>query len=97
MSRKISFFFEKGESIMCPVIILFLFFSLHFVVLRYQHEDTKRKIIRLEQCARSSMQRAIAYQNAFAVLYGRHLKQYIKKTEVWSSSFDLLYFVLDSL
>ncbi|KAF3440756.1 hypothetical protein FNV43_RR19042 [Rhamnella rubrinervis] len=51
-------------------------------VLRYQHEDTKRKIIRLEQCARSSMQRTIAHRNAFAILYGRHLKQYIKKTEV---------------
>ncbi|XP_048335080.2 uncharacterized protein LOC107409113 [Ziziphus jujuba] len=51
-------------------------------VLRYQHEETKRRIIRLEQCARSSMQRAIASRNAFAILYGRHLKQYIRKTEV---------------
>ncbi|PON99526.1 Serine/threonine protein kinase [Trema orientale] len=51
-------------------------------VLRYQHEDAKRKIMRLEQCARSSMQRAIASKGAFAVLYGRHLKQYIKKPEV---------------
>ncbi|KAL5752553.1 hypothetical protein ACOSQ2_023060 [Xanthoceras sorbifolium] len=51
-------------------------------MLRYQHEDAKRKIIRLEQCARSSTQRAIAYQGAFAVFYGRHLKYYIKDTEV---------------
>ncbi|PON71539.1 Serine/threonine protein kinase [Parasponia andersonii] len=51
-------------------------------VLRYQHEDAKRKIMRLEQCARSSMQRTIASKGAFAVLYGRHLKQYIKKPEV---------------
>ncbi|KAF3967449.1 hypothetical protein CMV_008557 [Castanea mollissima] len=51
-------------------------------VSRYQHEETKRTIIRLEQCARSSMQRAIASQGALAILYGRHLKQYIKKTEV---------------
>lgn len=51
-------------------------------VSRYQHEGTKRTIIRLEQCARSSMQRAIASQGALAILYGRHLKQYIKKTEV---------------
>ncbi|XP_059439322.1 uncharacterized protein LOC132171924 isoform X1 [Corylus avellana] len=51
-------------------------------VSRYQHEGTKRRIIRLEQCSRSSMQRAIASQGALAILYGRHLKQYIKKTEV---------------
>ncbi|KAK2657082.1 hypothetical protein Ddye_010134 [Dipteronia dyeriana] len=49
---------------------------------RYQLEDTKRTIMRLEQCARSSTQRAIAYQGAFAVFYGRYLKHYIKKTEV---------------
>ncbi|XP_062102510.1 uncharacterized protein LOC133812722 [Humulus lupulus] len=51
-------------------------------VLRYQHEDAKRKIMRLEQCARASMQRAIASKGAFAILYGRHSKQYIKKPEV---------------
>ncbi|KAK1588546.1 hypothetical protein Q3G72_024485 [Acer saccharum] len=49
---------------------------------RYQHEDTKRTIMRLEQCARSSTQRAIAYQGAFAIFYGRYLKHYIKETEV---------------
>ncbi|XP_041017640.1 uncharacterized protein LOC121259902 isoform X1 [Juglans microcarpa x Juglans regia] len=51
-------------------------------VLQYQHQDTKRKIIRLEQCARSSMQRAIASRGALAIMYGRHLKHYIRKTEV---------------
>lgn len=51
-------------------------------VSRYQNEDTKRTIIRLEQSARSSMQRAIASQGALAVLYGRHSKHYIKKSEV---------------
>ncbi|KAF6145402.1 hypothetical protein GIB67_029171 [Kingdonia uniflora] len=50
-------------------------------VSRYQHEDTKRTIIRLEQGAHSYMQRAIASHSSFAVLYGRHLKHYIKKTE----------------
>lgn len=49
---------------------------------RYQNEDTKRTIIRLEQSAQSSMQRAIASQGALAVLYGRHSKHYIKKSEV---------------
>lgn len=57
-------------------------FDFSSPVSRYQHEETKRTIIRLEQCARSSMQRAIASQGALAILYGRHLKQYIKKTEV---------------
>ncbi|GKU90041.1 hypothetical protein SLEP1_g4089 [Rubroshorea leprosula] len=51
-------------------------------VARYQHEDTKRAIIRLEQCACSHMQRAIASHGAFAILYGRHSKHYIKKPEV---------------
>lgn len=48
----------------------------------YQDEDSKRRIMRLEQCARSSMQRDLASKGALAVLYGRHVKEYIKKTEV---------------
>ncbi|KAE8057193.1 hypothetical protein FH972_013901 [Carpinus fangiana] len=51
-------------------------------VLRYQHEDTKRAIIRLEQGAHSYMQRAIASHGSFAILYGRYSKHYIKKPEV---------------
>ncbi|KAJ7953075.1 Forkhead-associated (FHA) domain [Quillaja saponaria] len=51
-------------------------------VSRYQHADTNRTIMRLEQCAQSLTKRAIASQGALAVLYGRYLKQYIKKTEV---------------
>ncbi|XP_011025897.1 PREDICTED: uncharacterized protein LOC105126663 isoform X2 [Populus euphratica] len=51
-------------------------------VSRYQNEDATRTIIRLEQCARSSMQRALASQGALAILYGRHLKHYIKDTKV---------------
>ncbi|KAF9678243.1 hypothetical protein SADUNF_Sadunf07G0014700 [Salix dunnii] len=37
-------------------------------VSRYQNEDDTRTIIRLEQCARSSMQRALASQGALAIL-----------------------------
>ncbi|XVF62139.1 hypothetical protein PTKIN_Ptkin08bG0193000 [Pterospermum kingtungense] len=48
----------------------------------YQDEHAKRTIIRLEQCARSAMQRAIASRGAFAVFYGRHMKHYIRQTEV---------------
>jgi len=51
-------------------------------VSRYQHEDSKRKIRRLEQCAQSSLQRAIASQGALAILYGRRLKYFIRETEV---------------
>lgn len=57
-------------------------FSL-FAVSRYQHEDTKRSIIRLEQGAYSYMQRAIVSHGAFAIFYGRHSKHYIKKPEVF--------------
>lgn len=60
------------------LLILYSFIT----VLRYQHEETKRTIMRLEQCARSFMQRAMASQGALAVLYGRKLKQYIKKSQV---------------
>lgn len=33
------------------------------------------------------MQRAIASQGAFAIVYGRQLKQYIKETEVYCLDF----------
>ncbi|XVE87382.1 hypothetical protein DITRI_Ditri18aG0112800 [Diplodiscus trichospermus] len=51
-------------------------------VSRYQDEHAKRTIIRLEQCARSAMQRAIASRGALAVFYSHHMKHYIKETEV---------------
>ncbi|KAI3959124.1 hypothetical protein MKX01_023800 [Papaver californicum] len=50
--------------------------------LRHQYEQSGRAIIRLEQGAYSCMQRAIASHRAFALLYSRHLRHYIKKTEV---------------
>lgn len=56
-----------------------------FPVSSYQHKETKRKIVRLEQCARSSLRRAIASQGAFAILDGLHSRYYIKKTEVYYS------------
>ncbi|TYI56322.1 hypothetical protein E1A91_D11G201600v1 [Gossypium mustelinum] len=51
-------------------------------VSRYQDEHTRKTLIRLEQCARSAMQRATTSRGALAVLYGRHMKHYIKETEV---------------
>ncbi|KAL0332985.1 UNVERIFIED_CONTAM: Microspherule protein 1 [Sesamum calycinum] len=48
----------------------------------YQYDDTKRTIIRLEQGARSCLQRAMTSQGALAILYGRHLRHYIRKPEV---------------
>ncbi|XP_050229636.1 uncharacterized protein LOC126678776 [Mercurialis annua] len=51
-------------------------------VSRYQNEDTRRTIIRLEQCAQSSMQRSIASRGALAVFYGHRIKHYIRETEV---------------
>ena len=53
----------------------------------YQDEHAKRTIIRLEQCARSAMQRAIASRGALAVFYGHHMKHYIKETEVLNFSY----------
>lgn len=51
-------------------------------VAKYQHEDTMRKIIRLEQNFDSCTRRPSASRGAFAVLYGLHSKHYIKKPEV---------------
>ncbi|XP_023554018.1 uncharacterized protein LOC111811415 isoform X1 [Cucurbita pepo subsp. pepo] len=51
-------------------------------VLKYQHVDTKKRIIRLEQGANAYMQRSTASHGALAVLYGRYSKHYIKKSEV---------------
>lgn len=44
-----------------------------------------RAIVRLEQGANSYMQRAIASHGAFAILYGRYSKHYIKKPEVFET------------
>ncbi|KAL5063713.1 hypothetical protein RYX36_025450 [Vicia faba] len=51
-------------------------------VVRYQSDETKKTIMRLEQCAQSFVQRAIASRGALAVFYGRTLKKYIEKSEV---------------
>ncbi|KAL9273111.1 Microspherule protein 1-like protein [Drosera capensis] len=51
-------------------------------VAKYQNEEAKRATVKLEQAAYSYMQRAIASHGAFAVLYGRNSKHYIKKPEV---------------
>ncbi|KAE9597852.1 putative transcription factor interactor and regulator FHA-SMAD family [Lupinus albus] len=56
--------------------------SANIEVLIYQLEETKRTIMRLEQCFQSFMHRAIASRGAVAVLFGRKLKEYIKKSEV---------------
>ncbi|KAF5192507.1 Forkhead-associated (FHA) domain [Thalictrum thalictroides] len=49
-------------------------------VSRYQHEQAKRKILKLEHSGHT--QRAIASHSAFAIFYGRFLKYYIKKPKV---------------
>ncbi|XP_075489593.1 uncharacterized protein LOC142528430 [Primulina tabacum] len=48
----------------------------------YMCDDTKRTIVRLEQGARSCLQRVMISQGALAVLYGRHLRHYITKPEI---------------
>ncbi|KAK4346899.1 hypothetical protein RND71_033238 [Anisodus tanguticus] len=49
---------------------------------KYLSEDFRRTTIRLEQCIRSGLQRDMTRRGAFAILYGRHLRHYIRKTEV---------------
>ncbi|KAK4771555.1 hypothetical protein SAY87_032087 [Trapa incisa] len=48
----------------------------------YDNAMARRTILRLEQGARSYMQRAMAYHGAFAILYGQKSKHYIRKQEV---------------
>ncbi|XP_057766146.1 uncharacterized protein LOC130986693 [Salvia miltiorrhiza] len=48
----------------------------------YQYDDTKRTIIRLEQGARCCLRRAMTSHEALAILFGRHLRHYIRKPEV---------------
>ncbi|KAK4774477.1 hypothetical protein SAY86_009412 [Trapa natans] len=51
-------------------------------VLAYKSEEARKAVMRMEQCARSCIQRAIGSRGALAVLYGRHSKHYIRKAEV---------------
>ncbi|XP_016731372.1 uncharacterized protein [Gossypium hirsutum] len=52
-------------------------------IARYQHEDSKRATIRIEQGPNSYMQRAFASNGAFAILYDRHSNHYyIKKPQI---------------
>ncbi|KAJ0987771.1 hypothetical protein J5N97_006127 [Dioscorea zingiberensis] len=51
-------------------------------VSRYQSAQSKKAIVRLEQGVHSYIQRAMSSHKAFAILYGRHLKYYIKSPKV---------------
>ncbi|KAL9229180.1 hypothetical protein vseg_004676 [Gypsophila vaccaria] len=51
-------------------------------VAKLLQEDAMKAIIRLEQSAHSYMRRDMASHGAFAVLFGRRSKHYIKKPEV---------------
>ncbi|KXG39541.1 uncharacterized protein LOC8081094 isoform X1 [Sorghum bicolor] len=55
---------------------------MHPEVTRFHHPESRKALIRLEQGARSYMNRAIMSHGAFAVIYGLHLKCYIKDPEV---------------
>ncbi|KAM0924585.1 hypothetical protein ACQ4PT_004570 [Festuca glaucescens] len=51
-------------------------------VSRFDHPESRKSLIRLEQGARAYLNRAITSRGAFAVIYGLHLKYYIKDPEV---------------
>ncbi|OEL22791.1 hypothetical protein BAE44_0016190, partial [Dichanthelium oligosanthes] len=55
---------------------------MHPEVTRFHNLESRKALIRLEQSARSYMNRAIISRGAFAVIYGLHLKYYIKDPEV---------------
>ncbi|XP_006650742.1 uncharacterized protein LOC102715282 [Oryza brachyantha] len=56
--------------------------SKHPEVSRFQHPESRKSLIRLEQGARSYMNRAIVSKGAFAIIYGLHLRYYMKDSEV---------------
>uniref|UniRef100_A0A0E0LI24 FHA domain-containing protein n=1 Tax=Oryza punctata TaxID=4537 RepID=A0A0E0LI24_ORYPU len=51
-------------------------------VSRFQSLESRKDLVRLEQGTRSYTNRSIMSHGAFAVLYGQHLKYYIKDPEV---------------
>ncbi|XP_062187019.1 uncharacterized protein LOC133890590 isoform X2 [Phragmites australis] len=51
-------------------------------VSRFQYPESRKDLIRLEKGACSYMNRSIMSKGAFAVLYGQHLKYYIRDPEV---------------
>ncbi|KAJ1288108.1 hypothetical protein BS78_02G064600 [Paspalum vaginatum] len=51
-------------------------------VSRFQYPENRKDLIRLEKGASSYMNRSIMSRGAFAILYGRHLKYYIRDPEV---------------
>ncbi|KAF8677912.1 hypothetical protein HU200_046397 [Digitaria exilis] len=51
-------------------------------VSRFQYPEKRKDLIRLEKGACSYMNRSIMFNGAFAVLYGQHLKCYIRDPEV---------------
>ncbi|KAL3845285.1 hypothetical protein ACJIZ3_002688 [Penstemon smallii] len=57
-------------------------FTIPEVIQQYKLEETKRTIIRLEQAAAACTRRDIAAHGAFAVLYSKHSKHFIKKYKV---------------
>lgn len=77
-----SFFFSFFFPLLFRLESYILTQNTECAVAKYQNESTKKEIIRLEQVAQSHMQRALASHGALAILYGRHSKHYIKKSEV---------------
>nr|CAB3455935.1 unnamed protein product [Digitaria exilis] len=51
-------------------------------VSRFQYPEKRKDLIRLEKGSCSYMNRSIMFNGAFAVLYGQHLKCYIRDPEV---------------
>eukprot|EP01018_Ginkgo_biloba_P034961 Gb_29975 [translate_table: standard] len=49
---------------------------------KHMYRRHKKAILRLEQTANSAMQRSLASKGAFAILYGRHLRYFMRKNEV---------------
>lgn len=96
LTFKIILFLLISIPSLCSIVLFFSFFfpllfrleshilmqNTECAVAKYQNESAKKEIIRLEQGAQSYMQRALASHEALAILYGRHSKHYIKKSEV---------------
>jgi hypothetical protein len=71
-------------------IIIIIIICVCISVSRFDHPESRKSLIRLEQGARAYLNRAITSRGAFAVIYGLHLKYYIKDPEVNSTDVLLL-------
>lgn len=55
------------------------------------YRQQRKALVRLEQGMEAAMQRVLTKRKALAILYGRHLRFYMTKTQVCSQIMETSY------